>query len=164
MIARHITIPELKSLLSYDPDTGVLRWVAPGKGRIKKKPAGTVEQSGYIGVLIYGKRIRAHILGWAIHHGQWPENQIDHVNGIKTDNRLTNLREATNSQNGKNLPIKKNNKSGYPGVIFRSGKWRVQIKVNFKYIGLGTYSDFNEAVSVKKEAEYKYFGEWRRHK
>ena len=157
-------IQELQSLLKYDPETGHIYWIAKGRGRIKKKEAGTQEINGYRGILIKGKRIRSHIIAWALYNGKYPENQIDHINGVKSDNRICNLREATNSQNGKNLPIKKNNTSGYPGVYFRCGKWRVQIKVDYQSISLGTYFNFNDAIEARKMAEVKYYGEWRHYK
>jgi hypothetical protein len=153
---------KLKSLLRYDPDTGNLYWIAKGKGKIKKKPAGTKLHSGYIGVLIEGRRYQAHRLAWALHTGSWPTDQIDHINGVKTDNRISNLREATNAQNGKNLSLSSVNTSGVAGVCFdkETNKWRAGIKVNHKQICLGRYKTFAEAVCARKLAEIKYFGEW----
>jgi hypothetical protein len=158
------SISELQDMLRYDPETGLIYWIQSTHGRRLYQPAGTKCKDGYLGICLNGPRIRSHRIAWALYHGEWPENQIDHINGDKSDNRIVNLRKATNSQNGKNLPIKSNNKSGYPGVFFRSNKWRVQIKVDHKSISLGSYSDFDEAVKVKKEAEAKYFGKWRRQK
>ena len=159
----HITIQELQALLKFDPETGLLFWIAPGKGRIKKKAAGTLEHNGYIGIVVHGKRIRAHILAWALYHKEWPKNQIDHHNRIKTDNRIINLREADNSQNGKNLSLKINNTSGHSGVSWDKSnkKWRASIKVNYKQIYLGRYDTIEEAIEARKQAEIKYFGEWR---
>jgi len=166
MMNKHITIDQALSLFNYDPQTGCIYWKALGKGRIKKREAGTQEKSGYRGILIYGKRIRSHILAWALYHKKWPKDQIDHINGVKTDNRIENLREATNSQNGKNLPIKSNNNSGCPGVCFdkTNKKWRATIKVDHKQISLGRFEDFEKAVSARKNAEIKYYGGWRHYK
>lgn len=157
-----MNISELKNLLRYCPDSGELHWISPGKGRIKKAAAGTTLHSGYIGVFVNGKRYQAHRLAWAIYYGNWPVDQIDHINGVKTDNRIVNLREATNAQNGKNLPISKRNKSGVVGVSFDAvnNKWRATIKVNFKQINLGRFKKFEEAVAARQKAENKYFGEW----
>jgi hypothetical protein len=159
-----MNIHELQQLLRYCPETGHLYWVAKGKGKIKKAPAGTLLHSGYRGVLINGRRFQAHRIAWVLHHGVWPLEQIDHINGDKTDNRIDNLREATNAQNGKNLPKSRRNKSGVVGVSFdiANRKWRASIKVNHKQINLGRFTRFEDAVVARKEAEQKYFGEWAR--
>ena len=159
-----MNIDYLKTLLSYDPEKGLICWLAKGKGRIKKKESGTLLSNGYVGICIGKKRFLAHRIAWAIYNNKWPEDQIDHINGIKTDNRICNLREATNSQNGKNLPISKSNKSGCKGVCFEtfSNKWKAYIRINYKTISLGRFSDFDEAVKIRKEAEATYFKEWNR--
>lgn len=159
-----MNIDELKSLLSYEPDTGVIRWIAKGKGRIKKKEAGTLLHSGYAGIAIGPKRWQSHRIAWALHYGEWPKDQIDHINGIRTDNRICNLREASNAQNGKNLGLSKANTSGHKGVCFdkQTGKWRAIIKVNFKLISLGRYANLQDAINARVAAEQQYFGEWNR--
>ena len=161
-----MNIDALKSLLRYEPDTGLIYWVAKGKGMIKKKAAGTKLHSGYLGICIGPKRWQAHRIAWALHTGAWPKDQIDHINGIKTDNRACNLREATNSQNGKNLKLSKANKTGVAGVCWseRYQNYRVYIKVDHKQKYLGTFKNFDDAVKVRHEAEDKYFGEWKRNK
>ena len=82
------------------------------------------------------------------------------------DNRINNIRLATNNQNGKNLKIKSNNKSGYSGVFFDkdNNKWRANIKVNYKQIYLGRFNLIEDAILARKNAEIKYYGEWRRNK
>jgi len=159
-----MNIDALKSLLSYNPETGQFHWIAAGKGRCKNKEAGTLLHSGYVGICIGPKRWQAHRLAWALHYGEWPSDQIDHINGVKTDNRICNLREATNSQNGKNLGLSKANKSGVAGVCWskRYQNYRAYIKVEHKQKYLGTFKNFDDAVKIRREAEYKYFGEWNR--
>lgn len=165
MAAKILPIETLQRLFRYEPETGNVYWVAEGKGRIKKKAAGTVVKAGYIGIMIDGKRYYAHRIAWALHHGKHPIDQLDHINGIKTDNRIVNLRQASNLQNGKNIKTKRNNTSGYSGVVFckQTGKWRVMIKVNSKSIHFGRYKNLYDAVAIRKKAEIQYFGEWRRH-
>lgn len=155
---------DLKALLKYDPDTGYIYWIAKGKGRIKKKPAGTMTSNGYIGICINGKRIFAHRIAWQLHYGSMPSDQIDHINGNTKDNRIINLREATNAQNGKNLKLFKSNTSGIKGVSLckATKKWRATIKVGFKMICLGRYDKIENAAKARKDAEVKYFGEWNR--
>ena len=162
MAAKILPLEQLRELFSYDPESGHLYWIAPGKGKIKKKPAGTVVRAGYIGVMIDGKRHYVHRIAWALHHGSHPADQLDHINGIKTDNRIVNLREATNAQNGKNLSLKKTNKSGYPGVHFKSNAWAACIKVNHKNIYLGRFANKEDAVIARQQAEQKFYGEWKR--
>lgn len=159
-----MNINALNELFTYNPDTGLIYWKAKGKGRIKKKEAGTLLYSGYIGVCIGPKRIQAHRLAWALFYGKEPKDQIDHINGIKTDNRICNLREATNAQNGKNLSLSKANKSGHKGVCFESftNKWKAYIRVNRKMINLGRFEKLEDAITIRKQAEQQYFGEWNR--
>jgi len=159
-----IAVEELKTKFRYEPETGHIYWVEPGKGKIKKKPAGTKMSTGYIGVLIKGKRYLAHRIAWALHHGAWPDDQIDHINGDKTDNKISNLREATNSQNGKNYGFNCANTSGVKGVSWckDTEKWRAVIRSEGKARNLGRYDNLEDAVLARKKAEQQYFGEWGR--
>jgi hypothetical protein len=159
-----MNIDALRSLLYYDAETGHIYWLAKGKGRIKKKPAGSKLYSGYIGICIAGKRWQAHRLAWNLHYGYWPKEQIDHINGIKTDNRIANLREATNSQNGKNLGLSKANTSGVKGVSFETytNRWKASIRVDGKSISLGRFRDIDSATLARQQAEKMYFKEWNR--
>ena len=85
----------------------------------------------------------------------------DHINGDKSDNRKSNLRQCTQNQNGKNLKVKKNNKSGHPGVSqTKSGKWSASIMVNRKEINLGVFESKFEAINVRRLAELEHFGEF----
>ena len=163
-MALKICIQELSSLLRYDPHTGEIHWVAAGKGKIKKKAAGTIMRSGYIGVLIFGKRYLAHRVAWALAYQAWPEHQIDHINGIKTDNRIENLRLATNAQNGKNYGANKTNTSGIKGVSWckQTQKWRAFIRVDGKQLDKGRHLNKDVAIAFRQAAEIEHFGEWRR--
>lgn len=89
-------------------------------------------------------------------------NEIDHINRKKHDNRKSNLRECTHQQNTINVGKKKNNTSGVVGVSYRKDidKWRAEINVNRKYIYLGIFSNFNDAVNARKRAEKYYFREF----
>lgn len=161
-----MNIDALKSLLRYDPETGLIYWIAKGKGKIKKKAAGTLLHSGYLGICIGPKRWQAHRIAWALHHGNWPKDQVDHINGVKIDNRACNLREATNSQNGKNLKLSKANKTGIAGVCWseRYQNYRAYIKVEHKQKYLGTFKTIEDAAKARNDAEDLYFGEWKRNK
>ena len=115
---------------------------------------------GYLVCKINNKNYLAHRIIWLMTYGSFPTDQIDHINGIKTDNRICNLREATTSQNKMNSSKYKNNTSGYKGVIWYQGKWCARIGINSKSIYLGCFTDLEEAAQTYKEAELKYFGEF----
>jgi hypothetical protein len=164
MAAKILPIETLQRLFRYDPESGNIYWIAEGKGKIKKKPAGTVVQAGYIGILIDGKRYYAHRIAWALHHGRHPELHLDHINGIKTDNRIANLREANHNQNARNNGLAKNNKTGFTGVSLHSSKrfYVASIKVDYIHINLGLFKTIDEAAAARKKAEKFYFQEWAR--
>lgn len=159
-----MNINALNELFTYNPKTGLIYWKAKGKGRIKKKEAGTLLHSGYIGICIGSRRIQAHRIAWALFHGQNPKDQIDHINGIKTDNRICNLREATNAQNGKNLKLSKASTTGIKGVCYEkyTNKYKAYIRIDGKMLSLGRYNTLQEAAVIRKQAEEKHFGEWNR--
>jgi hypothetical protein len=159
-----MNIDALRLLFKYESDTGLIYWIAKGKGMIKKKAAGTKLHSGYLGICIGSKRWQAHRIAWALHYGNWPKDQIDHINGIKTDNRIINLRNASNSQNGKNLGLSKANKTGVKGVSFEkyTDRWKASIRVNGKSISIGRFDTIKDATKARRDAENKYFGEWNR--
>lgn len=159
-------IERIKQLFDYDAQTGHLLWRAKGRGRVKTRPAGTRLSTGYIGVVVGKRRYLAHRICWVVHFGAWPSDQIDHINGDKADNRICNLREATNAQNGKNARTPISNTSGVCGVTYDkvNRRWRSLIKVNGRQIHLGRWQSFEDAVKARKVAEQRHFGEWARGK
>ena len=112
----------------------------------------------YIIINIGGKMHKSHRLAWLAFYGAWPKDGIDHINHIRSDNRIINLREATLAENGKNRTLGKNNKSGVYGVSWDNerNKWVSNIKVNSKTIFLGRFDSFFNAVCARKSAEVKY--------
>lgn len=132
-----LTADFVRSILDYDPDTGVLRWRARADMPKKwnSRYAGTVAGSmvkGYVQVQISNPEpinYYAHHLAWVHHHGEWPTDQIDHRRNDRSNNRINNLRKADNSENGCNKVMQRNNKSGFVGVHFdrQRGKWRAKI-------------------------------------
>jgi hypothetical protein len=91
-----------------------------------------------------------------------PTHLLDHINGSKSDNRLSNLREATKAQNGANTRLSVNNSSGYKGVRWHTAakKWVAKIKINYKSIHLGLFTDIEDAAAAYQAAALKYFGEF----
>lgn len=157
-----ITHAELVSLLSYEPDTGIFRW-HKSRGRNHTSvnvKAGTVASNGYVYIKHGPKNYLAHRLAWLYVHKDWPSDQIDHINGDRTDNRLSNLRIATRKENLRNICRKKTNRCGYKGVYWhkQANKWRASITVDGKFISLGLYLRVEDASSAYQAAAIKYFG------
>ena len=112
---------------------------------------------GYLGTEINGKRYRIHRLIFLYHHGYMP-TQTDHINGIRDDNRISNLRDVSVSENNRNQKIPRNNTSGHIGVYWNKKlkKWYSQIWVNDKKIHFGCFKDIDDAIAVRKAGEIQY--------
>lgn len=154
-----ITQEQLKELLHYDPDTGKfarIKVLSDNNPRAKVgEEAGSIDMYGYRQIGLLGSNYRAHRLAWLYTYGVWPKNQIDHINRVRYDNRIINLRDVTNNQNIRNIS---NNTSGHVGVSWSKGKhkWGSYITVNRKRLHLGYFEDIEDAVCARKEAEIKY--------
>ena len=159
-----LTQERLKELLSYDPETGVFIRLVALCNRIKVGDvAGNLDQYGYRCIMVDRKSYMAHRLAWLYVFGVWPVDQIDHINCIKDDNRIINLREATQSQNMQNQrKPQKNGTSGFLGVTFfkRRGKWAAYIQVKNKKNNLGYFPTPELAHKAYIEAKrfYHAFG------
>ena len=152
-----ITAERLKSLVTYNPETGLMthkKRFGVGDG----SKAGVVDAEGYLIVRVDGSRCRLHRLAWLYVTGIHPTGQIDHINGDRSDNRLCNLRHVSNKQNGRNQRRQSGNTSGVTGVCWhkRFGKWIAQIRVDGKYIYLGMFTDINDAAAARKKAEVEH--------
>lgn len=163
-----LTAKYVRSILDYDADTGVFRWKWRDDARqsvnaqMAGKIAGCIMPDGYITIGINRRYYKAHRLAWLHVNGEWPDVQIDHINGIRSDNRIANLREATVAENKWNSRPSVKNTSGVKGVSLdkRSGKWKVSICVNGAKIHLGYFSDFEQAKHVRLCADKEHFGEF----
>lgn len=150
------------SELNYDPETGLFTWKATNRRGFVGRQAGCFcPRDGYIRIRINSKLELAHRLAWNMTYPEdpvGPDGQIDHINHIRTDNRIVNLRKASNTENSRNASLGSNNTSGALGVWFekRRNKWAVEIKVDRKKIHLGQFDNFEEAVAARKAAEVKY--------
>ena len=118
-------------LFHYEPETGNFFWRIAKAQRVRAGDlAGSLDSSqGYRKLCIDGKLYRAHRIAWLIVMGALPAGQIDHINGDRSDNRIANLREATNAENCRNARLRRDNSSGLKGVSYHkpSGKWRSRI-------------------------------------
>jgi hypothetical protein len=151
-----LTQERLKELLDYDPETGVFTRKVRTTSKIHVgDAAGGLDSKGYLLIRVDGKRYIAHRLAWLYIHGCWPDKDLDHINRIKTDNRIGNLREVTKAQNQWNTSSYKNNTSGYPGVSWhrKDKKWRARISIHGKYMFLGNYATPEAAYVAYMEAK-----------
>lgn len=109
---------EMRDILEYDPDTGVFIWLRTKAKARAGEEAGFIDVHGYRRISINGIKHYAHRLAWWFVHQEWPQHVIDHINRIRTDNRIINLRSVTQKENGLNCKLGKNNSSGFTGVSF----------------------------------------------
>lgn len=154
-----ITAEQVRELLHYDPETGIFTRKIRTSTSIKVGDiAGSKNGDGYIDISLRRISYKAHRLVWMYVYGAWPDGQIDHINGVRDDNRLINLRPATNQENGRNVAIRLDNKCGVVGVGWNKsrGKWQAYIGVDCEVITLGRFNDLFEAVAARKSAEILY--------
>ena len=149
-----LTQIRVKELFDYDGETGVLTWRMSRSGIKTSKIAGS-DLEGYRRTEVDGTNYLNHRLIWLWVFGYMPENNLDHINRCRSDNRIKNLREVSNSCNLRNTGNRKDNTSGVKGVCWetREKKWRAQVRVNQQTVFLGYYSDFNDAVCARLAGE-----------
>lgn len=156
---REVNAALVRELLDYDPLSGMFIWktreAAPKQWNVRYagKAAGCVESFyGYVLIGIDGKNYRANRLAWLHFYGSWPEGVVDHKSGVRTDNRISNLRDVNKSVNGQNqrTATRKNRSTGLLGASLhkRSGKFRADIRVDGRTKFLGNYDSAEEAHQV----------------
>lgn len=150
----------LKNLIDYNKEAGVFtRKISTSNGANAGDIAGTTHPSGYkkIRVLGINNPISSHRLAWFYVYGVWPD-YIDHINGVRGDNRIKNLRSVSKAENNLNKKIFKNNSSGVSGLnwIPRLNKWRVRIGVSGKYQSVGCFQYKWDAICARKSAENRH--------
>jgi len=165
----------LHECFELDVDTGTLTWKMRPLHHFKTtrgqkiantkhagKEVGTITPRGYRTVcLTWDGKIphwQQHRIVWAMHYGQWPTKSLDHIDGNKANNAITNLREVTAQENMRNRRIQKNNTSGHVGVRWNKveSKWQAEIRVSGISIYLGLYPDIEDAIAARQAAEIKY--------
>lgn len=149
-----VTAEILRNWIAYNPETGVFVWRL---GRRAGYKAGGLWNTGYVRIKILGETHCAHRLAWLWMTGEWPASEIDHVNRHRDDNRWSNLRLATTSQNHGNKPRQRNNKIGLKGVVLRKGRYYV---ATCRKIHLGYFSTPQEAHAAYCKAASEAFGEF----
>lgn len=148
----------LRELFDYDHETGVLLWRYRSRDmfnndgsaktwnkRFAGKPAFTEMSIGYLGGRFLGRHHYAHRVAWAVYTGETPKGQIDHINGVRSDNRICNLRDVSLSENRKNQRRSSKNTTGFHGVTFSHGKFVAQAKAGGVGYYLGRFDSAEDA-------------------
>lgn len=164
-----IPVETLREKFSYDPLTGIIIWrVKHARPILSGWEAGCLAPSGYRLIRYCGKMYTSHRIAWAMTYGKWPTYEIDHINRIKNDNRIENLREATSKQQTANHSMKRHNTSGFRGVYLmgkdkrkkapRKKPWIARITIDGRVIGLGLYATPKEASEAYNKAAEQMLG------
>jgi hypothetical protein len=154
-----LTAGRLRQLVHYDPETGVFTRAVRLSNRSKVgdvlKWVGT---HGYSYCTVAGKRYAAHRLAWLYVYGEWPRNDIDHINRDRLDNRIANLRDVTRSANLFNTKKRVDNKSGHKGIWRdeQRNRWQAYIRINGKQHSLGRYTAIEDAIAARIAAEHRF--------
>jgi len=169
-----ITLDHARSILKYEPETGYFFWKPRpiemflatahhtqwwnfsrwNTNYAEQRTFTLPHTEGYVRGKINGRYYLAHRMAWFLTYGVWPENDIDHFNGVRNDNRLKNLFAKTRSENMQNTKQSSNNKSGITGVWWNKGmkRWCAEITINYEKITLGYYHDIEDAAEIRKIA------------
>ncbi|GKK65532.1 HNH endonuclease [Klebsiella variicola] len=175
---KEIDIGYLKCILDYCPSTGVFTWKKRAREEFSSQRAHSTfnakfagKQCGsltnkYLTIRINNSLYYSHRLAWAMHYGEWPVGDVDHINMDKTDNRISNLRLARRRDNMNNLTATKSNKSGFIGVYWakRERKWVSGITIDYKFHHLGYFDDPVSAASAYNAACEKANGRFSKEK
>lgn len=167
----------LKELIHYNPETGIftwkerdLKWFKSEKScgiwnmKFSGKVAGNIHGNNkannkvYWRISVLSKRYQSHNLAFLYMTGRYVDGEVDHEDGDSLNNKWNNLREVTHLENGKNIKLNVNNKTGCAGTYFhtRIGKWKAQISHNTKRLHLGYFDKLEDAIIARKQAEKQY--------
>lgn len=164
MEKKQIDLETLKKIFVCEAEQGELRWRVSSPRAAAGQLAGVVNSEGYRVVGYGGSKYRVHRIIWAMYYEAWPEGDLDHVNGIKTDNRISNLRPCTHGQNMQNCSKRVHaRKSRHKGVDFHKGRWRARIRPgDGGRMDLGYFATEEEAAAAYAAAAEKFHGEFSR--
>lgn len=146
----------IHELFDYDPDTGLFTRTSTRGGQVKGSLAGYTREDGYTYIRVLGKQYLGHLLAWYYYYMSWPIEQIDHINGIKNDNRIVNLRDVTqsiNQQNQLRAPVT-NLSTGVLGVSkVAEGRFKARATINGVRKSLGTFNTLEKAEQAYIDAK-----------
>lgn len=148
-----LTKAKLKELLHYNLETGVFTRLVSLSNAYKPGTQYQPNSHGYVTIRIDRKNHQAHRLAWLYVKGEWPEQEIDHINGVRGDNHWSNLREAKRSENAQNRTAYRCNATGLLGIQFTRGKWQAKIAVHKRQKYLGRYETPEEAHAAYLDAK-----------
>lgn len=154
----------LRASITYDRETGRFYWRQRRGSAVAGQEAGCVNALGYV-VIRFDRRLElAHRLAWLHVHGEWPPEEIDHINGNPADNRMDNLRLASHAENGRNVRKHSDNASGFKGVHLhkQTGRWRARIKINGVSKSLGLHDSAQSAHIAYCRAAEVFHGDFAR--
>lgn len=160
-----ITQDQLKEVLEYDPISGNWTWLKTLANRaLKGSSAGYINNIGYKMITIYGKLYQSSRLAFLYQTGSMPEKYVDHIDGNRSNDKWSNLREATATQNQFNKPMQKNNTSGRKGVSWdkRKNKWVARLWIKRKCVYQEYFNNRQDAIYARENVETIYHGEFRR--
>ena len=161
------SMQEVSDAIAYDPETGKFTWRDPLRARKAKNcKAGWITSEGYLRITISGKKYQATHLAWLIVHGTRPDEMIDHINGFVDDNRIANLRLATNAQNQMNKKARISGATGMKGVARIRRRGRIEYKATITVDGqqkfLGMFKSADAAYAAYRDAALREFGQYAR--
>ena len=156
-----LTFEKAKELFTYDRETGIIKWRKRSNSRRANLVAGSTNFNGdgYTNIQFSGERYPAHRIAMLLSYGFYGEGlEVDHINHIRDDNRLANIRFVTRTDNCRNLSRRSSNTSGATGVYYSKAnrKYVARIAIDGVYIHLGSFITLEEATEVRKAAEIKY--------
>lgn len=158
-----LTRDRLRHAVEYDAETGIFIWRTPRQGIQVGAVAGSVDsKGGYVRFMLDGRHRLAHRMAWLHVHGEQPPGAIDHINRVKTDNRICNLRIATTQENAWNRGVSKNNTSGFKGVTMdpRTGRWKSVCDSGGRHWFLGTFDTKEDAAHAYDRFITRFGGEF----
>jgi hypothetical protein len=155
MAKADLTAARLRELLHYDPETGIFTVKIATSSRSRKGgQPGNLHPQGYLKIGLDRKLYSAHRLAWLYMTSEWPTHNIDHINGVRHDNRWINLRDVSTAVNTQNHRIaRKTSRCGFLGVVPKGSRWGAKIKLDRSAMWLGTYDTPEEAHAVYLEAK-----------